>query len=364
MKPTLAIVGGGIAGLSCAAHAAADFDVTVLEAELQPGYHSSGRSAAVYIEAFMNEVVHALSIDSVGHFRAHGAKPVGDVTITDEAHAHELDAFLATWRHLCPELREVPAAEVLERVPILRPERVHRTCMDPNALSLDAHGLLDGYRRELLEAGGRVINNARVDRIERSGGGWRIGFGERSLDADVLVNAAGAWGDEIAVLAGVRPLGLQPLRRTAILLDIGRDVAAWPLIHRVQGGLYFKPEAGLLMVSLADETPSAPCDARPDEYDLALLVERFQELTTVEVRRLNQSWAGLRTFLPDRVPAVGFDRDVDDFFWLVGQGGAGLQTAPAVGRVAADLLAGRPNRFAEALSPSRRFEPVRLGQPE
>lgn len=364
MKPRLAIVGGGIAGLSCAAHAAADFDVTVLEAELQPGYHASGRSAAVYIEAFMNEVVHALSIDSVAHFRALGAKPVGDVSVADEEHAHELDAFLATWRHLCPDLREVPPAEVLERVPILRPEKVHRACIDPNALSLDAHGLLEGYRRRLVEAGGRVINNARVERLERSAPGWRIRYREETLEADVLVNAAGAWGDELAVLAGVKPLGLQPLRRTAILLDIGQDVSTWPLIHRVQGGLYFKPEGGLLMVSLADESPSPPCDARPDEYDLALLVDRFQELTTVEVRRLNQSWAGLRTFLPDRVPAVGYDAEVDDFFWLVGQGGAGLQTAPALGRAAADLLAGRPNRFAEALSPTRHFEPLRLGQPE
>lgn len=356
MKPRLAVVGGGIAGLSCAAEAAADFEVTVLEAEMQPGYHSSGRSAAVYIEAFMNEVVHALSLESVDHHRRHGAKPVGDVTIADEAHAGELDAFLETWRPLCPDLREIPAAEVLRQVPILRPERVHRAVIDPNALSLDAHGLLDGFRRRLAEGGGKVVNNARVDRLERRPGrGWRVGVGERVLEADVVVNAAGAWGDELAEMAGVRPVGLQPLRRTALLLDLDQDPSAWPLIHRVQGGLYFKPEGGSLMVSLADESPCAPCDARPEELDLAMTVDRFQELTTVQVRRLGQTWAGLRTFLPDRLPTVGYDSEVSDFFWLVGQGGAGMQTAPALGRVAADLLAGRPNRFAEVLSPGRSF---------
>ncbi|MFU8817220.1 MAG: NAD(P)/FAD-dependent oxidoreductase, partial [Pseudomonadales bacterium] len=247
MKRRLVIIGGGIAGMSCGARAADDFEVTVLEAELQPGYHSSGRSAAVYIEAYMNEVVHALSLASVDHHRAQGARPVADITVTDEAHAGELDVFLNSWRPLCPALVELPAARVLEMVPILRPERVFRAAMDPNALSLDAHGLLDGFRRDLAQAGGRVINNARVDRVERVNDGWRVGFGERHVDADVLVDAAGAWGDHVATLAGVRPLGLEPRRRTALLVDLQQDVSHWPLVHRVEGGLYFKPEAGVLM---------------------------------------------------------------------------------------------------------------------
>lgn len=369
VKPQLVIVGGGIAGLSCGACAVEDFQVTVLEAEVQPGYHSSGRSAAVYIEAYMNEVVHRLTVASVDHHRRQGARPVGDVTIADVAHGAELDAFVDTWRSLCPHLEEIDPATVLSRVPILRPERVHRAVIDPNALSLDAHGLLDGFRRQLQHGGGRVVNNARVDFLERNGGGWTVGCGEQRLSADVLVDAAGAWGDEVAALAGVRPLGLQALRRTALLLDLQRDVSAWPLIHRVEGGLYFKPEAGLLMVSLADESPSAPCDAQPEELDLATIVDRFQELTSVSVRRLSQTWAGLRTFLPDRLPAVGYDRQVEDFFWLVGQGGAGMQTAPALGQTAADLLAGRQSPFADALSPARLLplgdrQPLRHGGPE
>jgi D-arginine dehydrogenase len=355
MRRKLVVIGGGIAGLSCGARAAADFDVTVLEAELQPGYHSSGRSAAVYIEAYMNEVVHALTIASQEHHLAQGARPVGDMTVTDEAHAHQLDAFLETWQPVCPALEEISVDQVLERVPIVRRDRVYRAALDPTALSLDAHGLLDGFRRDLISAGGRVINHARVDRIERVNGGWRVGFGDRSLDADVLVNAAGAWGDEVAKLAGVQPLGLEPRRRTALLVDLQQDVSRWPLLHRVQGGLYFKPEAGVLMISLADETASPPCDAQPEELDVATAVDRFEDLTTVQVRRLQHTWAGLRTFLPDTIPVAGFDRAADDFFWLVGQGGAGMQTAPALGQAAADLLAGRPSRFADAVSPTRRF---------
>jgi D-arginine dehydrogenase len=324
---------------------------------MQPGYHSSGRSAAVYIEAFMNEVVHALSLESTDYLkRCGGAKPVGDVTVADAEHGPALDAFMDTWRELCPDLRELDRRDLLSQVPILRPEQVDRAVVDPNALSLDAHALMDGFRRELTGAGGRVINDARVERIDREDGRWAIWYNGHQVPADVLVNAAGAWGDELARLAGVAPLGLQPMRRTALLLDLQRDVSTWPLIHRVQGGLYFKPEAGLLMVSLADEHPTAPCDAQPEELDVAMMVERFQELTTVEVRRLNRTWAGLRTFLPDRLPAVGFDRQISDFFWLVGQGGSGMQTAPALGQMSADLLAGRSSRHAEVLSPARRFD--------
>ncbi|MEZ5560279.1 MAG: FAD-binding oxidoreductase [Pseudomonadales bacterium] len=355
MKPRLVIIGGGIAGISCGARAAADFDVTVLEAEMQPGYHASGRSAAVSIESYMNEVVHALTVESNVYFRAEGAKPMSCITIADAEHGAELDAFLAEWLPLCPQIREISVEETLRRVPILRPEGIARVIDDPNTLGLDAHGLLDGFRRRLVAAGGRVVNNARVGRIEQLAPGWRVWVGETAFEAEVLVNAAGAWADQVAALAGVRPLGLKPYRRTALLVDPGRDVSAWPLVHRAEGGLYFKPEAGLLMVSLAEETPSEPCDAQPEELDVAVAVDRFQQMTTLEVRRLGQTWAGLRTFLPDRFPAAGFDSRVNDFFWLVGQGGMGMQTAPALSQAAADMLAGRPSRFAEMLSPARAF---------
>jgi D-arginine dehydrogenase len=355
-KPVLAVIGGGMAGISLAARAAADFEVTVLEAESQPAYHSSGRSAAVAIECYENEVVRALTLPGMDYHRAHGAKPIGCLTLADQDHLDALAAFESEWSTLCDSLVELPVSEVLERVPILRPEIVARAVIEKGALSLDAHALLESFRKTLTAAGGRLVGNARVSEISRRDGRWHLSWGGGSDDAlvaDVLVNAAGAWGDEVAKMAGVAPLGLAPKRRTAFLLDLDMDVSAWPLIHRVQGGLYFKPEAGQLMVSLAEATDSPPCDAQPEELDLALAADRFQAMTTVPVRRFSHTWAGLRTFLPDDVPAAGFDPLQNDFFWLVGQGGFGIQTAPTLSEVAAGLLSGRDHPLAERISPAR-----------
>lgn len=352
-RPTLAVIGGGIAGISLAARASADFDVTVLEAESQPAYHSSGRSAAVAIECYENEVVRALTVPGMDFHRRHGARPIGCVTIADDEHLDALAEFEAEWAPVSDSLVEMPAAEMLARVPILRPERVSRVLIETQALSLDAHAELESFRRQLLAGGGSIVTRARVDRIERRDGAWHIGWNGESLQADVLVNAAGAWGDEVAALAGVKPLGLQPRRRTAFLLDLPMDISGWPLVHRAEGGLYFKPEAGSLMVSLAEATPSAPCDAQPEELDLATAVDRFQNLTTVEVRRMAHTWAGLRTFLPDGRPAAGFDPDAEGFFWLVGQGGFGIQTAPGLSEVAAMLLKGDDHPLAAQIAPSR-----------
>jgi D-arginine dehydrogenase len=358
-RPRIAIIGGGIAGLSCGAAIADTFDVTLLEAEAQPGYHASGRSAAVCISPYMNPLVHAITVASRPWHLALGAQPIRDYTIADSAHGDLLDAFVAEWRPFCPGLREVPGAEVCELAPILRRETVVRAIFDPDSLALDAHGMLEHFRRRLIAGGGRIVNGAMVTRLERDATGWQVGWGTGSVAADMVVNAAGAWGDVVATLAGVRPLGLTPKRRTALLLDVGVDVRGWPMVHRVQGGLYFKPEAGQLMLSLGDATPSPPCDARPEELDIALLAQRFQEATTHQVGRIGRSWAGLRSFLPDERPAVGFDPEVPGFFWLIGQGGFGMQTAPAMSDIAAALLSGRDARFAAELAPGR-FTRTRL----
>lgn len=352
-RPRLAVVGGGIAGISLAARVATEFEVTVLEAEAQPAYHSSGRSAAVAIECYENEVVRALTVPSMDYHRTHGAKPIGCVTLADADHLAELDAFETEWAPLSDSLVELPVGELLERIPILRPEYPARVLIETEALSLDAHALLESFRKQLIASGGRIVGSARVDRIERHNGAWTLGWGEDSLEADLLVNAAGAWGDQVAGLAGAEPLGLQPLRRTAFLLDIGMDVSDWPLVHRAEGGLYFKPEAGLLMVSLADTTSSSPCDAQPEEFDLALAADRFQSMTTHAITRMSHTWAGLRTFLPDEFPAAGFDPDLEGFFWLVGQGGFGIQTAPALSELAATLLKGGEHPLAGRIRPER-----------
>ncbi|MDA1075478.1 MAG: FAD-binding oxidoreductase [Proteobacteria bacterium] len=337
MKSEVVIIGGGIAGISLGARLAKDHQVTVLEAEIQPGYHSSGRSAAVYIEPYINETILDLTRASRDYHLGYGAVPTRALTVAGADDLVDLDAMMARWGGLCPDMQLVDPRILFEAVPIIRPEAVVAVACDPSAMMLDAHTLLEGFRRGLVAGGGRVISNARVDHIER-GARWKISYRDQHIEADILVNAAGAWGDDVAQMAGVKAIGLQPLRRTALLVDPGLDFASWPLVHQAGGGLYFKPEAGLLMVSPADEHPSPPVDAQPEELDVAVAIDRFEKMTTVSVKKVYRTWAGLRTFLPARTPAVGFDRNAENFFWLVGHGGFGMQTSPALSELAATRL--------------------------
>ncbi len=369
----ITVIGGGIAGLSCAAivSSSGTSNVTVLEAEAQPGYHSSGRSAAVYIEPYMNPTVYALSRASLDFFLdppgGFWSEPVvsalDSVMIASPENVGMVDSYLDAWRLLCPQLHELDVDEVLTRVPILRPEAVARAVGDPRAMAIDVHGLLDGFRRMLLANGGSLRTNARVTSIRRRTGHWVLGFAAGDeIETDVLVNAAGAWGDEVGKLAGAGSLGLQPLRRTALLIGSeGHDIAGWPLLFDASSSFYLKPEAGQLLLSPSDETPSPPCDAQPEDLDAALAVDRIQQATTLAVPRIERKWAGLRSFLPDHLPAVGYDDRIDGFFWLIGQGGFGMQTSAAMGRLGAALLEEAPvpddlagwGIDAQALAPAR-----------
>jgi D-arginine dehydrogenase len=344
------VIGAGIAGLSCAAEAAAEHDVTVLERESQPGYHSSGRSAATYIEPYINSTVMALTIVGKDFFLAPPSdfsdRPLAtmrpDVMIANDSVASQVDEYLAKWTPLCPAIHEISAAEALEWVPILRKSAVARAVSDPNVMDLDVHGLLDGYRRRVLAHGGRVQTNAEVITIARNGRGWRVTTTNGSVEAYTIVDAAGAWGDRIAALAGVAPQGLVPKRRTALLFSArDHDVSTWPMVHEVTFGYYFKPDAGRLLLSPADQTPSEPCDAQPDEWDIAVAIDRFETATELKVARVEHKWAGLRSFVADSRPVIGFDQSVDGFFWLIGQGGFGVQTCVGASRLAASLLSGR-----------------------
>ncbi len=206
-------------------------------------------------------------------------------------------------------------------------------------MDIDVHGLLSGFRRVLKAHDGVLATRSRVDSLARFEGGWRLEAGGQTLHADVVVDAAGAWGDEVAGMAGVPAIGLVPKRRTALLLRCAQhDVARWPIVHEVESAFYFKPDAGRLLLSPVDQTPSPPCDAQPDELDVAIAVERFETATTLVVERIEHRWAGLRSFVADSVPVIGFDPGTPGFFWLVGQGGFGIQTAPAMGRLSAALI--------------------------
>lgn len=343
------VIGGGMAGMSCAAWLSEHCDVTVLEAESAIGYHSSGRSAASYIEPYVNETIFTLTNASRAFFESPPSgfaeaplvTPRADVMIASAAKAGLIDAYLERWARLCPGLVEIDAAQARALVPILRGESVARAVSDPNVLDLDVHGLLNGFRRMLKANGGTLATSSRVESLARAEGRWRVEVDGRQHLCDVVVDAAGAWGDHVAGLAGVAPVGLVPKRRTALLLRCDHpDVSRWPIVHEIESAFYFKPDAGRLLLSPADQTPSAPCDAQPDELDIAVAIERFEAATTLRVARVEHRWAGLRSFVADSVPVVGFDPDAAGFFWLIGQGGFGIQTSPSMGRLSAALIRG------------------------
>jgi D-arginine dehydrogenase len=251
--------------------------------------------------------------------------------------------------HYCPAIRSAPDAVVAAFV-------------DREGLRLDPHALLQGFARTIKMAGGEVVPGARVAAI---GPRWRVEtMAGEAYEAPVLINAAGAWADDVARLAGVRPLGLTPLRRTIIVFDppSGMDVREWPFVKTAVDYMYMMPDAGRLLASPVDETPDDPCDAQPDEYDMAVAAHRVTEFTTLEVRRITHKWAGLRTFAADRVPVAGFAPDADGFFWLAGQGGYGLQTAPAMAEIVESLVTGVawPSGLAEAGVLPEQIRPERL----
>lgn len=357
------IVGAGIAGVSLAARLAPRLRVIVLEAEPQPGYHATGRSAAFFVTAYGNALVRAVTVLSEGFYRQPPAgfsevpllNPREVVFFGRQDQRQALDRLHAE----VPALVSVDAAWLLERVPVFAPGHVHAGLLDSSGGDLDVDAVLQGFLRQARHAGCVLHTGAPVVGMERSGGGWRLRTAGGAFSAPLVVNAAGAWADPLAGLAGLAPLGLQPLRRTAMLVPLpaGMDCRRWPFAVDVEEAFYFKPDAGQLLLSPADETPSAPCDAQAEEYDVALAVDRFEAATTLQVERVSHRWAGLRTFAPDKSFVVGFDPRAEGFFWLAGQGGYGVQSAPGLSALAAALLTGEPDpahaTLYEAMQPAR-----------
>jgi len=345
------IVGGGIAGASLAATLAADrgdgTGIVVLEGERQPGYHATGRSAAMYIVDYGPPAVRALTQASGAFFREPPEgfsehpllTPRGFLAFVGYGNDATFEAELAASH----TLSEIPVEAALARCPALRREVVGRAAVADAAEEIDVAALHQGYLARLRKLGGRVVAGAEIEAIERTGGRWHVRTTAGSWTSGTLVNAAGAWADEIAAMAGVRRLGFTPRQRSAILAETApeHDSDTWPMVMDLGGSFYFKPESGRLLVSPEDATPTDPGDVRPDELDVAVTVDRLERHTALSVRRIAQSWAGLRTFSPDDTPVVGPDPREPAFVWLAGQGGYGIATAPAAARVAANLLAGR-----------------------
>lgn len=365
-----AVIGAGIAGAAFAARIAPQASVLMLEAEAQPGYHSTGRSAALYTSLYGNELVRALSRASRDFLAAPPTgfcehpllTPRGRLYVGGEHERHIIGELAAS-----PQARRMSSDEARAWVPVLRPQAAVHAVLDTSAHDIDVNALHLGFLRIARACSASLVCNAGVQTLERRNG-WRIGTAAGEFRARVIVNAAGAWADTLATLAGVRPLGIQPLRRTASLIDCAnaQHSAAWPAVIAASGAFYFKPDAGLILASGCDETPSAPCDAQPEELDVAIGIDRVETATTLAIRRVTRSWAGLRSFAPDRSPVVGYAPDCDDFFWLAGLGGYGVQTAPALSTLAASLALRLPvaqdfearGIGAAALSPARLFMPT------
>jgi D-arginine dehydrogenase len=342
------VVGGGIAGVSAAYALATRASVVLLEREEQLAHHTTGRSAAAYLETYGSPTVRRLTIASRPFFEAPPAEleapallsPRPLLWIGPASRVSALETMAAAGRALVPSVRLIDTSEAQSLCPALRAEHAAAAVLEPDAMDIDVAALHQAYVRGLRQRGGQIVRSAPVVDLRRDGDTWGVATTDSTLHADVVVNASGAWVDDVGALAGAAPIGIQPLRRTAFTCAApdGVDVRAWPLVADVDDRFYFKPEGPQLLCSLADETPSPPCDARPEEADVALAIEHINEATTLGLRHVRRAWAGLRSFVADRTPVVGLDPDVPGFCWLGGQGGYGIQTAPSMARCTASLI--------------------------
>ena len=363
----IVVIGAGMAGASIAAELAHGASVLIMEAEGQPGYHSTGRSAAFWSESYGGPLVQPLTTAS-GPFLQNPPRdfsdrpflgPRGAVHIAGDEGRQALRAFEQDYRGVVRlESLDIAALEAI--VPGLRPGW-DEGVLEPTCADIDVAGLHAAYLRAARRAGAELRTYVQVRRIERRHGRWLIGTDGGEVKADVVVNAAGAWADDIAALAEVQPLGIRPFRRTMVQLRVSPPVqASLPLVIDALGRFYFKPESGRLWLSPHDETPCAAADCAAEEIDVALAIERLRQVVEWDVERVERSWAGLRSFAPDRLPIYGFAADAPSFFWCAGQGGFGIQTAPAAAKMAAALLLGKePDPVVAHIDPAP-FRPERF----
>lgn len=347
------IVGGGIAGVSAGYFlSVSGQSVALVEAEATLAHHTTGRSAAQYLCNYGDEVVRRMS--KVGRpFFADPPSQFCDGELWTNrprmrvAGPDLIDTFKAEAieeRKLVPSTTFIDAAEAMELFPAMRPDLIGCGVIEPDAMELDVARLHQLFVRGIRHHKGTIDVSAAASSIQRQGSGWRVTAGNETIDCAVVVNAAGAWGDRVATMAGVDPIGLHPLRRTAFIARIAstHDTTGWPLtdFETAADGmlLYCAPDSGGIFVSPGDETPSVPCDAKPDELDIAMAIDRLNTWTTLAVRSVSSSWAGLRTFTANRSLVAGFAAEAPGYFWLTGHGGYGIQTSPGLGRTAASLI--------------------------
>lgn len=350
MDTDFVIVGAGIAGASAGFALAGKGRVTLLERESQPGYHSTGRSAALFSGTYGNAVMRTLAKASRPFLDAPPPGFANHPLLTPRAtmligradQRAALDAALEEGRAIMPEVRALTADAAREQCPALDPDYVAGAVLEPSSMDMDVHAIHHGYLRGVRAAGGALVTDAEVTGLARSGDRWTVETSAGTWRAPVVLNAAGAWADAVAELAGLRPIGLVPKRRTAITFDPPPDVAIdrWAAVIDVDEQFYFKPDAGKLLGSPADETPVPPQDIQPEEIDVAIAVDRIERAAQFKVGRIDHRWAGLRSFVADKSIVIGEAPDGPGFVWVAGQGGYGIMTSPAAGRIAAAAALG------------------------
>ncbi|UAK26752.1 NAD(P)/FAD-dependent oxidoreductase [Sphingomonas nostoxanthinifaciens] len=363
MRADIAIIGAGMAGASLAAAIGDRARVVVIEAEAHPGYHATGRSAAFWSETYGGPHVEPLTRASYAALVGGGfLRPRGEVHIADAASHAALDALAATFADSGVTLQPLDRADLEAMIPGLAPA-YDRGMAEPTCRDIDVGGLHADALARLRHAGIMLLTDARVTAIERAGANWRVETLGGAVTAPIVVNAAGAWASPVAALAGAQPIAITPYRRTMVQLALDPPAPAeLPLVMDAAGRFYFKPEAGgRLWVSPHDETPTLAHDVAPEELDVAITIDRLQQVVDWRVLKRERAWAGLRSFAPDRLPVYGFDRHAPGFFWFAGQGGFGIQTAPAAAAIGAALLLGTSLPETVAAIDVARYAPARFG---
>lgn len=365
------IIGAGIAGASTGFWLSPHGRVLVLERESLPGYHSTGRSAALYTVAYGSPQVRALTAASRSFYDAPPTgfsehpvlSPRGEMVVDFSGDPEELERQYLSGKTSVPEMQLLNADQACAIVPVLRREKVHGAMLDPSAADIDTDALHQGYLRGIRRNNGQIHCDSEVTGIDRVDEVWEVRTSKETYRAPVLINAAGGWADKLAELAGVQPLGLQPKRRAAFTFapPEGLDTHTWPCLVSLDDSFYFKPDAGMLLGSPANADPVEPHDVQPEELDIAMGIYQIEEATTLSIRRPTRTWAGLRSFVADGDLVGGYDLQAPGFFWVAGQGGYGIQTSAAMGEACAALIRQQPlpehlSRFglnAAMLSPAR-----------
>ncbi len=375
MQADFLIIGSGMAGMSAAYRLSKHGKVIVLDKESLLGYHTTGRSAAFFTENYGNKIIRSITKAS-RYFLENPPSCFkndqlmtqygGSLFIANKNQSKYIDKELDYAKSVSANVFEIDKKEVQSMVPVIKENYIDRALHEPDSKVMDVDLIHQGFARGLKNNNGEILFNSEVINISKNSGIWLVKTRNNEFKAPVIINAAGAWCDEIAILANIKPLNLSPKRRTVIIFEDSSNLntAKWPVVIDIEDNFYFKAEAGKILASPADETDSPPCDSQPEEIDIAITIDRIENATNFKIKNIDHKWAGLRSFFPDRTPVVGEDSNMSGFFWLAGQGGYGIQTAPGISKIIECLITGIkwPDYLSnnlitpETLSPKRKIK--------